>query len=158
MRRGSVCWLTCRRKPLGPGAYVAEHAAGCAGPGHAPTPRRLAPVTSLSFAASAGLGEEAARALSGDVAVGTSQLSESAGAAIAGLTAGFVKVIADAATGEIVGVHATGHMAAELIAAASLAMQFEYTVRDLADMVVPSPSILKSVVAAARAAAAGVRR
>jgi dihydrolipoamide dehydrogenase len=140
------------------GAYVAEHAAGCAGARQAPMPRQLHTLTVLSFAASAGIGEDAARALSGDVAVGACHLSENASAVIAGLTPGFVKIVADAATGEILGAHATGHMAAEVIAAASLAMQFEYTVSDLADMMVASPSIMRSLVTAARAAAAGVRR
>jgi dihydrolipoamide dehydrogenase len=140
------------------GIFAAERAAGGAETRPAPVAPGHASVAGPGIVASAGLAEDQARRHAGEVAVGVSRLSESAGAMVVGAGSGFVKVVADAATGEILGVHAAGHMASELVAAASLAMQFEYTVRDLAGMEAPSPGMLTPVVAAAREAAAGLRR
>ncbi|MDO8414297.1 MAG: dihydrolipoyl dehydrogenase [Gallionellaceae bacterium] len=58
-----------------------------------------------------------------------------------GETAGFVKILADAATDRILGVHIVGAMASELIQQAVLAMAFSASSEDLARTVHAHPSL-----------------
>lgn len=54
---------------------------------------------------------------------------------------GFVKVIADAATDEILGVHIIGAGASDLIAEAVVAMEFKASAEDIARICHPHPSL-----------------
>ena len=54
---------------------------------------------------------------------------------------GFVKVIADAATDEILGVHIIGTGASDLIAEAVVAMEFKASAEDIARICHPHPSL-----------------
>ena len=58
-----------------------------------------------------------------------------------GATQGFVKVIADAATDEILGVHIVGAAASDLIAEAAVAMEFKASSEDIARVCHPHPSM-----------------
>ncbi|MFN7644601.1 MAG: dihydrolipoyl dehydrogenase, partial [Burkholderiales bacterium] len=54
---------------------------------------------------------------------------------------GFVKVIADAQTDEILGVHIIGQNASDLIAEAVVAMEFKAASEDIARICHPHPSL-----------------
>ncbi len=54
---------------------------------------------------------------------------------------GFVKVLADAATDEVLGVHIVGHGASDLIAEAAVAMEFKASSEDIARVCHPHPSM-----------------
>jgi len=58
-----------------------------------------------------------------------------------GEPAGFVKILADAATDRILGVHIIGPMASELISEAVVAMEFDAASEDLARIVHAHPSL-----------------
>jgi len=66
--------------------------------------------------------------------------------------AGFVKLIADRATDEILGVHIIGPMAGELIAEAVLAMEFRGSAEDLQRTIHAHPTLAEAVHEAALAA------
>ncbi|MFQ5914011.1 MAG: dihydrolipoyl dehydrogenase [Nitrospinota bacterium] len=70
---------------------------------------------------------------------------------VAGEIAGEVKVVADEATGEILGVHIIGANAAELIHEAAVAMRWELTVDELAETVHAHPTLSECVMEAAHA-------
>ena len=69
----------------------------------------------------------------------------------AGEIAGEVKIVADEATGEILGVHIIGASAAELIHEAAVAMTWELSVDELAETIHAHPTLSESVMEAARA-------
>jgi dihydrolipoamide dehydrogenase len=54
---------------------------------------------------------------------------------------GFVKVLADAATDEVLGVHIVGHGASDLISEAAVAMEFKASSEDIARVCHPHPSM-----------------
>ena len=68
-----------------------------------------------------------------------------------GDTNGFVKMLADARTDEILGVHIIGPMASELIAEAVVAMEFKASAEDLARICHAHPSLSESTKEAALA-------
>ena len=68
-----------------------------------------------------------------------------------GDTTGMVKMLADAATDEILGVHIVGPMASELIAEAVVAMEFKASAEDLARICHAHPSLSESTKEAALA-------
>lgn len=68
-----------------------------------------------------------------------------------GDTTGFVKVLADAATDEILGVHIIGPMASELIAEAAVAMEFKASAEDIARICHAHPTLSESLKEAALA-------
>ncbi len=68
-----------------------------------------------------------------------------------GDTTGMVKMLADAATDEILGVHIVGPMASELIAEAVLAMEFKASAEDIARVCHAHPSLSESTKEAALA-------
>jgi dihydrolipoamide dehydrogenase len=80
--------------------------------------------------ASTGLTEKQAKEKKLDYKVGKFPFTAVGKAVAVGDTEGFVKVIADAKTGEIYGVHIIGNEATELIAEYGLAMNLEATVDD----------------------------
>lgn len=68
-----------------------------------------------------------------------------------GDTTGFVKVIADAATDEVLGVHIVGPMASELVAEAVMAMEFRASSEDIARICHAHPSLSEATKEAALA-------
>jgi dihydrolipoamide dehydrogenase len=102
--------------------------------------------------AAVGLSDQEARAAGREVRVGLADLSANARAAALGQPEGAVKLVADARTGEILGVHILGPQASELIGQAVLAMRLEATVYDLAAAVHWHPSLSEAMSEAARRA------
>jgi dihydrolipoamide dehydrogenase len=83
--------------------------------------------------------------------VGKFPFQASGKAIINGDTGGFVKVIADAATNEVLGVHMIGAHVTELVAEASAAMLLEATAWELAAAVHPHPTLSEALGEAAMA-------
>jgi dihydrolipoamide dehydrogenase len=102
--------------------------------------------------AAVGLSDQEARAAGHEVRVGLADLSANARAAALGQQEGVVKLVADARTGEILGVHILGPQASELIGQAVLAMRLEATVYDLAAAIHWHPSLSEALTEAARRA------
>ncbi|MDG6928753.1 MAG: dihydrolipoyl dehydrogenase [Nitrososphaerota archaeon] len=71
----------------------------------------------------------------------------------AGEAEGFVKVISDAGTGLVLGVHIVGADASNLIGEAALAIQMGATVQDIAATVHPHPTLPEALMEAAEVAA-----
>ena len=67
---------------------------------------------------------------------------------------GAVKIVYDAKYGEVLGVHIVGSHANELIWGASLAMQMEATVEDIARTIVVHPTFSESITLASQDAMA----
>jgi dihydrolipoamide dehydrogenase len=94
-----------------------------------------------------------ARALYGDdVRVGVFPFSASGRATAAGERAGFAKITAEPAYGEIVGAHVVGCGATELVAELSLAMRMEATAEDIAQVPHPHPTLSEAILEATLAA------
>lgn len=102
---------------------------------------------------SVGLSEEEAEKKGLEVEIGSFPYSINGYAMLRGEVDGAVKVVADATTGEILGVHIVGSAATETIGEASLAMQLECTVAELARGVRAHPAFSETVVDASRDAA-----
>lgn len=68
-----------------------------------------------------------------------------------GTTEGFVKILADAKTDEVLGVHMIGPMVSELIAEAVMAMTFSATSEDIARICHAHPTLSEAVKEAALA-------
>ena len=68
-----------------------------------------------------------------------------------GTTEGFVKILADAKTDEVLGVHMIGPMVSELIAEAVMAMTFKATSEDIARICHAHPTLSEAVKEAALA-------
>jgi len=97
-----------------------------------------------------GASESGARSSGADVAVAVVDLAANARAVATGGRDGYLKLIADAGTGELLGVHVVGPDVAEVLGMAGLAMQAELTVEDLAATVAWHPSVAESLIDAAR--------
>ena len=68
-----------------------------------------------------------------------------------GDTTGFVKMLSDATTDEILGVHVIGPMASELIAEAAVAMEFKASAEDIARICHAHPTLSEAMKEAALA-------
>jgi dihydrolipoamide dehydrogenase len=101
--------------------------------------------------ASTGLTEKAAKEKKLDYKVGKFPFTAVGKAVAAGDTEGFVKVIADAKTGEILGVHIIGSEATELIAEYVLAMNLEATVDEIHHSIHAHPTLSEALGEAALA-------
>lgn len=106
-------------------------------------------VYSIPEIASAGLQEAELRAAGREISIGRFSLSANGRALAGGEPEGFVKVIADARYGEILGVQIAGHNASEIINEAVLAMSMEITVHELADTMHAHPSVSEALKEAA---------
>jgi dihydrolipoamide dehydrogenase len=102
--------------------------------------------------ASIGLTEKAAKEKGVAYKVGKFPFLAAGKAVAAGEAEGFVKVLADPATGEILGAHIIGADATELISEFSLAMNLEATVEELHATIHPHPTLGEAVMEAAAAA------
>ena len=85
------------------------------------------------------------------VNVGVFPFAASGRAMAANDTAGFVKVIADATTDRVLGVHVIGPSAAELVQQGAIAMEFGSSAEDLALMVFSHPTLSEALHEAALA-------
>ncbi|MCC7499557.1 MAG: dihydrolipoyl dehydrogenase [Bryobacterales bacterium] len=93
---------------------------------------------------SAGLTEAQARAAGYDVKVGKFPFAANSKATILGRHEGFVKVVADAKYGEILGVHIIGPSAYELIAEGVTAMEAEATVETMMSTIHAHPTLYEA--------------
>ncbi len=96
-----------------------------------------------------GLTEEEAKAQGLRVRVGRFPYSANGAAHALGETEGFVKVIGDPDSGEILGVHILGAHATDLISEASTALGAEAFVEDLYEAIKPHPTLSETVSEAA---------
>jgi dihydrolipoamide dehydrogenase len=99
-----------------------------------------------------GLGEKEAKDKGLDVRVGRFPFAASGRALTLGQSEGFVKVIADAGTGKLLGAHIIGPRATDLIAEATLAIQNGLTLEQLDLTIHAHPTLPESLMEAALAA------
>ena len=136
-------------KAMEEGVMAAENAAGRVG--HVNYAAIASVVYTWPEIASVGLTEERARRELGEVVVGRFPFSASGRARAMGEVYGFVKVVADAETGRLLGLHALGPRASDLIAEAGLALEFEGEAADLALTPHAHPSFSEAIKEAALA-------
>jgi dihydrolipoamide dehydrogenase len=101
--------------------------------------------------ASVGLQEEEARAKGHDVKTGQFPFAASGRALSLMETDGFVKIIADSRTDEVLGVHMVGPEVTELIAEAALAIEMGATSEDIARTIHAHPTLPEAVMEASEA-------
>jgi dihydrolipoamide dehydrogenase len=99
--------------------------------------------------ASVGMTEKEAVEAGIDVKVGRFSFMASGRAHTLGETEGMVKIVGDAATDEVVGVHVMGAEAGELIASGALAMSMEATVDEVAHTIHTHPTLSETIMEAA---------
>ena len=90
---------------------------------------------------SVGLSEKTAKDLGYEVKIGKFPMSPNAKATIEGDTTGFTKVVVDADTEDVLGIHIIGVHATELIAEAGLARFLNASVEELTMTVHPHPTV-----------------
>jgi dihydrolipoamide dehydrogenase len=119
---------------------------------HPTHPVNLAAIPSCTYChpevASVGMTEGQAKAAGRQVRVGKFPFTASSKASILGEGDGFVKAVADARTGEILGVHIIGVRATEQIAESVVARHFEATALELAEVVHPHPTLSEATMEA----------
>lgn len=137
------------------GIVAAEHAAQSLGKDVHPHPVRYDRFPACTYCdpevGAVGLSEKAARAKGHDVQVGTFPFSPLAKANIVGEPHGFIKIVADARFGEILGIHILGPKATELVASSVALLGGEFTVDELIHTMYPHPSLNEAFPEAARA-------
>ena len=99
--------------------------------------------------------EQALKAEGVEVNVGSFPFAASGRAMAANDTGGFVKVIADAKTDRVLGVHVIGPSAAELVQQGAIAMEFGTSAEDLGMMVFSHPTLSEALHEAALAVNGG---
>ncbi|MES2178050.1 MAG: mercury(II) reductase [Gemmatimonadota bacterium] len=148
------------------GRVAAENAIRSISPSGTPTesPREaeLAVVPRVTFAdpqvASVGLTDAAARAAGIHVDVSVVDMAQVPRALVARNTRGMVKLVAEAGSGKILGVHAVAPNAGELMGEAALAVRFGLTVRDLSGTLHPYLTWGESVKLAAQGIGADISK
>ena len=100
---------------------------------------------------STGLTEKAAKEKKLDYRVGKFPFTASGKAVASAESEGFVKVISDAKTGEILGAHIIGAEATELIAEYGLAVELEATIEEIHHTIHAHPTLSEAVMEAAAA-------
>ncbi len=101
--------------------------------------------------ATAGMTEAQAKAAGHDVRTGTFNVGALGRALAASEPDGFYKVVADAKTDRLLGIHILGANASDLISEAALALEMGATVADLALTVHPHPTMSEGIMEAAEA-------
>lgn len=104
-------------------------------------------------AASVGMSKEAAKERKIKVKTGTFPFGGVGRAQAAGTPDGFVKVMAHAQSGRVLGVHIVGPHASELIAECGLAMKMGATLKDITDTIHGHPTLAEGLQEAAHLAA-----
>jgi dihydrolipoamide dehydrogenase len=100
---------------------------------------------------SVGLTEREAKERGYDVRVGTFPFGVLGRAKMSGETEGFVKIVADRASDDVLGVHMIGSRSTELVAEATLALRLQSTVEDLIRTIHAHPTMAEAVAEAAHA-------
>lgn len=100
---------------------------------------------------SVGLSEAKAKEKGHQVKVGKFPFVGNSRATILGMHEGFVKIVADAKYGEVLGVHIIGPMATEMIAEAVMAMELEATVDEFVNVIHAHPTLHEALWDAANA-------
>ncbi len=95
--------------------------------------------------ASVGLSEDAAKAAGRKVKVGRFEFQTNGKALVQGESAGLVKTVFDAATGELLGAHMVGAEVTEMIQGFALAIGLEATERELMHAVFPHPTLSEAM-------------
>jgi len=98
-----------------------------------------------------GLSEEEAKAKGYDVASGKFPFAASGRALTQGSTDGYVKIIYEKESKQVLGIHIIGIEASDLIGEAALALEMGATVEDIALTVHPHPTLTESMMEAAKA-------
>ncbi len=101
---------------------------------------------------SVGLSEQQARDKGIDVKIGNFPIGYLGKAMAVGQTEGFVKIVRNSRTDEILGVHILGHNATECIAAAGVALHEKMKVNQLAEVIFSHPTISEAIKESAEAA------
>lgn len=99
--------------------------------------------------ATVGLTEQAAKEQGIEVKVGRFPFAALGRAMSIRETDGFVKIVTDAATGRVVGIHIVGPSASDLISEAALALEMVATAEDIALTVHPHPTLGEALMEAA---------
>ncbi|MFC1642525.1 dihydrolipoyl dehydrogenase [Myxococcota bacterium] len=102
--------------------------------------------------ASVGMGEQETAARGLKTKIGRFPFAALGRAMSLGETEGFVKVVSDAETGRVLGVHIVGSGASDLIGEAGLALELGATVQDLALTMHPHPTLTEALMEAGAAA------
>jgi dihydrolipoamide dehydrogenase len=102
-------------------------------------------IFSLPEMASVGLSEEEAQKRGYQVRCGRFPFSANSMAAILGERRGMVKIVAEAASGRVLGVHIVGLEAVNLIAEATVAMRLGATVEDIRDTLHAHPTLSEAI-------------
>jgi dihydrolipoamide dehydrogenase len=92
-----------------------------------------------------GITEEEAKGKGLDIKLGKFPFQQNPRAGIIGESRGFVKIVADSKTGEILGAHMVGPQAPELIHEAATVMQMRGTVQDIAATIHGHPTLHETV-------------
>jgi dihydrolipoamide dehydrogenase len=120
--------------------------------GQRPRPIDYSNVPSCTYArpqvASIGMTEAAARGNGRDVTIGRFPFTASGKAVALGDTDGFVKVVADKATGEILGVHIIGPEATELIHEFAVGRTLEATLEEIVHTIHAHPTLSEAALEA----------
>ncbi|WP_198242871.1 dihydrolipoyl dehydrogenase [methane-oxidizing endosymbiont of Gigantopelta aegis] len=130
-------------KGIEEGIFVAEYIAG----NHNPINYNVIPSVIYTDPEIAWVGqtEQALKAIGENYNVGLFPFKASARALSMGKPEGFVKIITQAETDQILGVHIIGHQASDLIAEAVLAMEFSASAEDLARTIHAHPTISEAL-------------
>jgi dihydrolipoamide dehydrogenase len=138
-------------KAMAEGVVAAEAIAG-----RDPRPVDYGNVPSCTYCrpqiASLGLGEARARVGGREITVGKFPFTASGKAVALGDTEGFVKVVADKATGEILGVHIIGPEATEIIHEFAVGRTLEATLEEIVHTVHAHPTLSEAALEATLAA------
>jgi dihydrolipoamide dehydrogenase len=100
---------------------------------------------------SVGLTEREAKERGFEVRVGAFPFGVLGRAKMSGETEGFVKIVADKASDDVLGVHMIGSRSTELVAEATLALRLQSTVEDLIRTIHAHPTMAEAVAEAAHA-------
>jgi len=126
------------------GIVAAEHIAGLN-----PEPIDILNSPSCTYCdpeiGSVGLTEDQARELGYEVKIGTFPMRPNAKATIEGLTEGMTKLVVDADTDDVLGVHIVGAHATELISEAALGRFLNMSVQELGWTVHPHPTVAEVI-------------
>ncbi len=138
-------------KAMAEGVVAAEAIAG-----QSPRPVDYGNVPSCTYChpqvASIGLTEAAARAGGREIAVGKFPFTASGKAVAQGDTEGFIKVVADKATGELLGAHIVGPEATELIHEFAVGRTLEATLEEIVHTIHAHPTLSEAAFEATLAA------
>jgi dihydrolipoamide dehydrogenase len=138
-------------KAMAEGVVAAEAIAG-----QSPRPVDYGNVPSCTYCrpqvASIGVSEATARAGGREIAVGKFPFTASGKAVALGETDGFIKVVADKTTGELLGVHIVGPEATELIHEFAVGRTLEATLEEIVHTIHAHPTLSEAALEATLAA------